>query len=278
MVYGHGLAVTFDLAQMTARSGAARRAGMALPVITPPRTYEADLAKIYIRVLQVASGYVSARLVPTYKTSIASLADGLTVDSPTQLQGEIEGLGSDLQRLVLTLVPELRTWVVRTEAWHRARWTANIKTATTISLETLLGPTEVQTTMEAVLAANIALVKDVSAQVQGRIAQAVWGGFQRRAPVRDVAKEINEALDLGKKRSKRIAQDQLQKLSARLDDERREQAGIDTWKWRSSHKLKFRPEHQARDGNLYTEKTAPADRPGMLPFCGCKAQAWISFE
>ena len=88
----------------------------------------------------------------------------------------------------------------------------------------------------------------------------------------------NRAPRTGRARSQRIASDQLTKLNSSLASERRRQAGLDEWEWKSSHKLHFRPEHAARDGKVYSDATAPNDLPGQLPFCGCRELAVLNFD
>jgi len=53
-----------------------------------------------------------------------------------------------------------------------------------------------------------------------------------------------------------------------------------------------RPDHEARDGNLYSDQPsdtgreyqgrtvhkAPEDKPGELPFCGCTSRAVLILE
>lgn len=83
---------------------------------------------------------------------------------------------------------------------------------------------------------------------------------------------------MGRARSVRIASDQLSKITSSLAEERRREAGIDTWRWRHSGKRHPRADHVARNGKEYTDETAPKDRPGQLPYCGCRGQAVITLD
>jgi hypothetical protein len=90
---------------------------------------------------------------------------------------------------------------------------------------------------------------------------------------------------MARARAIRIASHQNSVLSATLDTERQAEAGLEQFKWRSSHKLHPRPHHAARDGKVYFIRsgkqvdggeTIPAeDRAGRPPFCGCREQAYI---
>src|SRR5690606_13412847 len=114
----------------------------------------------------------------------------------------------------------------------------------------------------------------VSDQARGRISDIVFRGLQNRTNSRQVAKEINEALQLGRQRSLRIASDQLHKLSVALDQERAEQLGSERAIWRHSKKRHPRLEHVERDGKYYAWNSGVMknDPPGRAPFCGCRAR------
>jgi uncharacterized protein with gpF-like domain len=58
--------------------------------------------------------------------------------------------------------------------------------------------------------------------------------------------------------------------------ERQAEAGIEKYKWRHSGKLHPRAEHRARDGNVYKLGEPAGDTPGMAPYCGCRAQAYLA--
>jgi len=142
-------------------------------------------------------------------------------------------------------------------------------------------------TLGAVIERNVGLVKSVSDEARRRIADSVFRGLQNRTPAREVAKDIREAVALERRRALRIASDQTVKVAAALNEERRRQAGIMAWEWIHSGKLHPRPEHEARDGKLYSDDPAdvgaeyqgrvvrkpPEDKPGQLPFCGCTSRA-----
>ncbi len=162
--------------------------------------------------------------------------------------------------------------------WHVNRIAAQLTYADNATLRTVLGPaTE---TLEDYLVRNVALVRDVSDQTRGRISDIVFRGLQNRTPARDVARVIAEATGLGRKRSLRIASDQLNKLTGSLDQLRQEQLGFDSFVWRHSGKLHPRLDHLARDGNVYRwdSDVARNDPPGYLPFCGCRAMAHMELD
>lgn len=271
----------FDLARQVKRPS---RRAIDLPPIITTKAQANDLAAIYLRVVN-AWREAAATIAESYQGSIEQV---LQRDSVEETGAAIDGIADAIERLVMTLTPSLRDWAFRTERWHRGKFARGILSAVDITLETLLGPGDVQDTIETVIQRNVALVKDVSDQTRNRIAEAVFRGFQQRTPAREVAKDIREAVGMARSRAIRIAADQTVKVASALDAERQRQAGLDKFKWRHSGKAHPRPWHRQRDGKLYDQDTGkavdggevipPNDMPGVPPFCGCVRQGVIVFE
>lgn len=269
-----------DLPSLARQKG--KRRDITLRPINPTQAQAQSLAAILVQVTDAWKAAIP-RILASYDPS--PLADALMTDSTSDMRQAIDATETEVSRLVVFLTARLRDWAVQIEKWHRGKWAGAALTATGVDLSTVLTAGPVQETLGAWLDRNVALVKDVSAQTQGRIADSVFRGYQQRLPIRDVAREMNEATGLGRKRAIRIASDQTSKISAALDEERMAEAGIEWFKWRHSGKLHPRPEHKARDGKIYDLKTGKErdgdgsvsadDRPGMKPYCGCRAQAWL---
>jgi SPP1 gp7 family putative phage head morphogenesis protein len=271
----------FDLPQLARRNS--RRRNVTLRPIVPTSAQATDIARIIAPAWRIWAENVE-RIMAEYDPK--PLGDGLTLDSPDAIQRILDAIGGEfLTRLVAEITPGLRRLSVRTETWHRAKWAAAVKAGTGVSLDTVLTAQPVQETLEAWIQRNVALAKNISDQAQARIADAVFRGYEARLPAREVAKAIREAVGMGRKRALRIAADQSSKLSAALDAERQAEAGIAWFRWRHSGKLHPRAWHKARDGRVYALKSGKArdgdetiprdDRPGMQPWCGCRAQAYI---
>lgn len=273
----------FDLPAMVKRRG--RRRDITLRPIIPTASQATDLATIYAPALRVWSENID-RILAGYDPQPLPTADALTLDTADQVQAAIGAVASEFLTILTTrIMPALRNWVVRAERVHRSKWSAAIKAGVGVDLDMILTAQPVEEALSTWLARNTALVKNISDQAQSRISDAVFRGYQSRTPIREVAKEIRDAVGMGRDRAIRVAADQVSKLSGALDTERMAEAGLEFAKWRSSHKLHFRPEHAARDGKVYDIRsgkergggeTIPADdRPSMRPFCGCRFQAWI---
>lgn len=264
----------FSLATLARRQRNIRRSSIVLRDIAPPSTFATNLYRAtYARVIATWSDALP-RINAAYERTIGEI----TTDSPADVRAEIDGAAEAINRLVLILTPEVRSWALSVERWHRGKWRGAVLAATGVDLQTMLGAEDVRATLETSIEWNVALIRDVNQQAQQRISNAVFDGLRNRTPAREVAKSVREAVDMGRARSVRIASDQLAKITSSLAEERRREAGIDTWKWRHSGKLHPRLDHQARNGKEYTDATAPQDLPGRLPFCGCRSQAVVRFD
>jgi hypothetical protein len=280
-----------DIPALARRAG--KRRDITLRPILPTQAQANDLAAIIAPAWRIWAKSID-RILAGYDPQPLPTADALTLDTAEQVQAAIGAVASEFVTILTTRIsPALRRWVVRTEQWHRSRWSAAVKAGTGIGLDTILTAQPVEETLTTWMARNVALVRNISDQAQGRIADAVFRGYQQRTPIREVAREIREATGMGGRRAVNIAADQSSKLAGALDDERMAEAGISLWKYRHSGKLHPRSTHKARDGRVYTlsgnrqvnpdgskmeggDVIAPGDEPSQPPWCGCRKQSYIS--
>lgn len=273
---------------MTRRVRNVRRPTIVLRDIVPPAVLASDLFRqVYLPIVQGWSSGAE-RIIAEYERTLSQL----TTDSPADVEQELNEISAALSMLVPVLTPQLRRWAFRTEAWFRGRWRGAVLSATGVDLQTIIGPEAARETLETIIAWNTSLIRDVNDQARQRIGNAVFDGLRNRTPVREVAKAIREAVAMSRRRSVGIASDQLSKLTSALADERRREAGLPDWEWIHSQKKHPREDHVARNGYYYTDDPArvgetvsgkklmapPQDRPGQLPYCGCRSRSVISFD
>jgi SPP1 gp7 family putative phage head morphogenesis protein len=262
----------YNLAQLAKQAG--KRRNITLRRINPPAMLATDLyvsvhapvTAIWLRGL--------ARIMAEYERTLSVI----TTDTPADVHAEVDRVEGELSFLQILLNTRIADWVSKVEIWQRGKWTNAILSATSVNASTILGAADVRNTLENRIAANVDLIKDVSAQNKRRITQSVVTALTNRTPSRVLAKELRGIVDLGRKRSLRIAADQLVKISSELSQERRREAGIDTFKWLHSGKRNFRQDHLARDGKVYSEADPPPDRAGQLPNCGCQELGVLDLE
>jgi SPP1 gp7 family putative phage head morphogenesis protein len=272
-----------DLPRM-ARARGIRR-DITLRPIASTKAQAASLAEILLRPVSLWQQAIP-RVMAGYNPP-ARAGDALTTDALSDITAALEAVSGEVERFLVTITAQLGNWSMGMERWQRGRWIAAVNGGTGVDLTGFLSTGPVQETLQEFLDWNASLVRDVSDQIRSRISSAVFAGWQEGKPPRELAKDLGDAVGLGRDRAKRIAADQSAKLAARLNDERQAEAGIDLVKWRSSHKLNFRPHHAARDGKIYELQTHKAvdgsetvprgDWVGQQPYCGCTSQAYIPF-
>jgi uncharacterized protein with gpF-like domain len=279
----------YDLAAMTRRVNNPRRSAIVIRDMVPPATLATNLYLSAYKPMVDLWGRRADAIAVEYARTLAAM----TTDSPADLQAQLDAAQSETERLIILLNAAVSDWAVSTEKWQREKWRAAVLSATGVDLQTVLGAGDVRQTLETSIRWNVSLVRNVSDQARQRIEAAVFSGLHQNAPAADVAREIRDAVGMARDRSRRIAADQLSKLTSALADERRRDAGIDVWKWKHSGKLHPRKWHRARDGHLYGEGDMPGhevggqivdappaadDLPGRPPFCGCRSQAVLVLD
>lgn len=224
------------------------------------------LYRLYTPVMDVWADGVRDRILPEYARTLSTFVG----DSPLDIEAQIAAVDAEAVRVTIDFRALFQNWAAALQLWHVNRIGAQLTYATGIELTTQLGPAT--GTIEDYLARNTALIRDVSDQARGRISDIVFRGVQQRTSIRDLAKEIDKAIGLGRQRSLRIASDQTVKLSAALDELRGRELGANGYRWRHSDKTHYRPVHKARDGNYFAfgSEVDRLDPPGYAPFCGCK--------
>jgi len=261
---------SFDLPALARRQG--MRRDVTLRPIAPTQANAQELAALYmpiVRAWEAAIPEIMAGYTPP-------TLDNLTTDAPADQQAAIDRAAEEVSRLIVAFGAGIERLAVRIERWHRAKWIAGVKAGTEVDLSTILTAQPVQESLEAWIARNVALVTDIGNQAKGRISDAVFRGYQQRTPSRELAREIRKATGMARARAIRVASDQNNKLSAALDMERQAEAGIEQYRWRHSGKAHPRPEHQARNGDVFKLGQPAGDTPGQAPFCGCRAQAYLA--
>jgi SPP1 gp7 family putative phage head morphogenesis protein len=264
--------VKFDLSQMVRRPS---KRPIVLANVKPTQAQADDLATLYLRVVARWTAAID-RIIAAYSAALSRLQ----TDSANDAGSTIDSVDAEVQRLILLLTPELRDWALKVERVHRGKWAANVLSAASVDLSTVLSASDVSETVDAVVNWNAALVADVSDEAKRRIANAVFAGLQQRKPADEVAREIRDITGMARARARRVASDQTVKLGARLNQARQEQAGISRFVWVHSAKAHPRLWHLARNGKVFewSDPKIASDLPGYAPFCGCTGRAYMSFD
>lgn len=259
---------------LNAKAKRRRDKAIAIALVTLTNAQMLSLLAIYNEVVKL---WIEAapRIAEAYR---ASLDTPHSSNGPGDAAREIDATAAKAATLMILLPTALTQWASRVEKVHQTKWVRAVMAATKVEIAPLLAPSDVTAILKASADWNAALVKDISNEAQRRISNIVFLGFQQKQSVYDLAKEINKATGMARRRARNVAVDQLNKLGAALNRARREQAGIDSYIWKHSAKLHARPTHLARNGQIFknNDPRIPAgDRCSEPPFCGCHEQAII---
>lgn len=137
---------------------------------------------------------------------------------------------------------------------------------------------DLATALEGFVAENVALVRSVPVQTLERIEGAVIRGLNAGHLHGDIAKEIHKATNLGLKRAKLIARDQVGKYYTAVQRERQTALGIERFTWGTTGDRRVRPAHEEINGNSYTwaEGHPTEGLPGEPVLCRCTGSPDLS--
>lgn len=263
--------MAFNLARLLKLHGVRRRVLRLRPIkpdLRDRRALEAILLEMVTFAYSFGEQLAAAVPVP-----------GVVTDAPAE----------DIDRIVSIFITQtngvmarlrlrVRGWAQRTDKAHREKFKGGILAASGVDVGTVLDPHGGDRTVGEVVTRNVSLIRDLGDEARKRMTDIVIAAVTQRRHPRDVAKDIAAAEGMSRKRALNIAADQANKLNAALDRARQKEAGIDGFTWRHSGKVHARPEHLARDGDVFpwdTQDIEPGDFPGEPPFCGCIAQATL---
>lgn len=219
----------------------------------------------------VVEGWRAA--LPAIEVEYARTLSEMTTDAPADIAIVISAVERDIAGRTLAIRLALKRWADLLERHHRQKWRGAVLAATKVDLATVIGPDGARMALETAIERNVGLVASVSEETRARISAEVFQGLSERRPARVVAKAISEAVGISRRRAFNIASDQASKLGAQLNVERAREAGLTHYQWLSSHKANPRPEHAARDGEVFAYGTPAGDEPGQAVHCGCTARA-----
>lgn len=185
-------------------------------------------------------------------------------------------------RIVAKKVTEVRNkrGVVRTVAREvDKRLVKSIEAAVGVDISGLLdlqSGGQLAVAMEVAAAQNAALIESIPVKYLARVNRAVQEAFSGGQRHEELAKEIERIGGITARRAKRIARDQVSKLSSKFNEIRQVGAGIKRYVWSTSHDERVRPSHQRMNGEVVPwndprEVDGEKVHPGQAVNCRCVA-------
>lgn len=253
----------YNLAAMARAAGI--RVNKLIAAIEATRGKEDDLYAIIIPIVRA------------YLDSVDYLEDRWTASALSQavVEGILATVSGYGLRAVLQAEPKVGQWAQEVEAWHRRRWQGVVSSATRLDIGPILQAGDVRAHVEAATQRNVSLIRGLSQETYQRIERIVWTAYADGTTSQELAKTLRDDIGFGKKRARLIARDQLGKYSGALDKARQEQAGIDSYVWKSVGDDVVRPKHRENNGKRFSWKKRPPQtgHPGEDIQCRCKAKA-----
>lgn len=239
--------------------------------VEPTKAQSDDLARIYLQVVRLWRDQAKI-IVDGFNPPPV----GIVSDSVEETESEISEAEVIATALLALLLLRVKEWSDRLYAWHLRKWVSMVLSKTGVDLSAFLSSSAARAEIQASLAWNASLVRNLSDEMRDKISNAVWSSWKAGDTKEELARRLDHILKLGRKRALRIAIDQTNKLSSDLDRARMIELGINDWIWVHNKNPNPRHFHVERDGKAFNwTNRRPPDLPGELPFCGCKARAVI---
>lgn len=119
---------------------------------------------------------------------------------------------------------------------------------------------------------NVGLIKSIPEQYFEKVEGVVLRGAQVGRLPRDIAEDIVNQFGVTERRAALIARDQVAKFNGNLTQLRQKAVGVTKYIWSSSGDERVRPEHQERDGKIFSwDDPPPGGHPGEDIACRCVA-------
>lgn len=247
-----------------------------VPVIQPSPGFERSYLALLRRVLHGAAGGVRDIIIPSYERQL--LNRRLTGDADEDAFNLFTTL---LKSLQTTAVSQLAELLGLESKRHTEQWLKNAKKAFGIDLKGVVQQEDLSAYLEAAALRNASLIKGLTDDLTKKVSQDTLNALIAGDSVAALKERIKHSLNTSDSRAQLIAQDQTSKLNADLNKKRHQEAGIDSYIWRTSHDERVRPRHAALEGNKYKydEPTGAEDGlpPGQPIRCRCIAQAVVDF-
>ncbi len=255
--------MAYNLSQL-----ARRRRKATLGAINPTARHEAELRRLMLTVIKLYEDGETDLIDAT----LAAAQTGM----PTEIQAVINQMRADARLPVEEAVEKIKAWASNVSGWHSRRWQARVVAATGIDVTPLTRSETIGPALREAISESTRLVRDISDDAATRLEKAALEAFESGKGRAGLAKELREVFGYSRRRADLIAQDQLGKLTGKLDELRQTEAGIDSYQWLTVGDGRVRPTHAARNGEEFRWSDPPmGGPPGTEIRCRCRARAVI---
>ncbi len=164
---------------------------------------------------------------------------------------------------------------------HTERFMETAKQALGVDLAAVVRQEDLGDYLRAAATRNAALIKGLADDTVKRVQQVVTDAVINGRSAADLRKELTRQFQIEDRRAQLIARDQVAKLNSDLNRIRHQQAGVTSYKWRTSADERVRKRHRELEGKEYRygEPTGAEEGlpPGQPILCRCIAQGIVQF-
>lgn len=164
-------------------------------------------------------------------------------------------------------------FAAQTQTWQRLQFLKQTRAA--FGTDLVASSPRIGTILSNHVSQNAALIRNVPVKLLDDLESTILQGIST-GRVRELEAVIDKKFKFGKTRSKLIARDQIRKLYSQVNTAVQQSVGVDRFIWRHSGSENPRPEHLARDGQVFSFDDPPSELPGELINCECHAEPVLS--
>lgn len=254
----------------------AKEAGVKRDVETsdyePPKTITDEAVAIYLALLLMWRKRFKDSLEsyqPWVRNPDGSLSGGIKKSPMTDIDAEYRGV-------VLYQAEKLEKWVSRVDGWNAKKVVTATSGAVGVNVSPYMRLIDVQEALEAAIQSSVSLIGSMQADMKSKVEAIMFDAIANRRNKKYITDELAKALEITKKRARRIAGDQTHKLNIALTAQRNIALGIEEFVWVSRRDDRVRPLHRHYNGKVYRWNSPPADGlPGWSYNCRCVAKSVI---
>jgi SPP1 gp7 family putative phage head morphogenesis protein len=283
---------TLDITEITRRTfRLSPRAPAVMRAIGPNLSTQIQIERAVTAVLRSAAVICRDDVLPAVAGAKAELAAidaaGLTKDTVTRLQRELDRFRQFLEGHGVEITPKISRLLREEEVKHRKAFVSALKSASAIDADAVLSAGDVAAQVRVAAEASASLIKGLTDDLAKRVASLVLDSARKGTRSATLAKDLQKQFKFSNKRAKLIARDQLASFNASLNKARQKQVGVKKYIWSTSMDERVRgnpsgkypeakPSHWAREGKTYSWSKPPVDgHPGEPINCRCVARAVI---
>jgi SPP1 gp7 family putative phage head morphogenesis protein len=236
--------------------------------LIPP--YPLGEERTYALYLVGAVRYWRNAILPLIKDSLTTYRDGWIDNLAGAFRNLWEVQAQQLQR-------QARGVLDRIDNRHRRWWNqaqGRIRGIPPETIEAITPEPWRNSEIDARLAANVRLIKDIGEKAAGQVEEIIRDGVRSGRSTKEIGKQVQASLDSAEKRARNIARDQVGKHLGVLNEHRQRDAGVTRYRWRTAGDSRVRDSHAVREGKVFSWDDPPrGGNPGQAVNCRCVAEA-----